>query len=100
MSSVKRTKHAVYDTKYHLEGDHTISYMGRKYKILSTQTRFGFAKAKVEVHKHLDGSIHIFYKGEDLKHELVPEQEKRYVSFGRSETFHFSKKDMALPVGV
>jgi len=54
----------------------------------------------VEIHKRLDGSIYIFYKGEELKYASVPQEEKRYVSPGRSETFHFFKKDMVLPVGV
>ena len=44
--------------KRQVHGDHTISYKGNKYLILSTKTRFSFAKAKVEVHKRLDGSIH------------------------------------------
>ena len=52
--------------KRRVQGDHTISYKGRHYQILPTETRFGFAKAKVEVQKHLDGTIHIFYKGEEL----------------------------------
>lgn len=61
-------------------GDHTISYKGRKYEILPTKTRFSFAKAKVEVQKHLDGSIHIFYKEEELKYRLIPTREKIYSS--------------------
>ncbi len=56
-----------------VHGDHTISYKGRKYEILPTKTRFSFAKAKVEVQKHSDGTIHIFYKGEELPHKpIVP----------------------------
>ena len=38
------------------------------------------AKAKVEVQKRLDGSIHIFYQGEELNYKLISVQEKRYVS--------------------
>lgn len=63
-----------------VHGDHTISYKGKKYEILPTKTRFSFAKAKVEVHKRLDRSIHIFYKGEELKYRLIPARDKRYVS--------------------
>ncbi len=60
------------------------------YQILPTETRFGFAKANVEVQKHLDESIHIFYKEEELPYKLiVPQEEKRYVP---------SQKE-ALPVG-
>ncbi len=66
--------------KRQVHGDHTISYKGSKYLILPTETRFGFAKAKVEVQKRLDGSIHIFYQGEELNYKLISVQEKRYVS--------------------
>ena len=65
--------------KRQVQGDHTIGYDTRRYQILPTETRFGFAKAKVEVQKHLNGSIHIFYKGEELPYKLiVPQEEKRY----------------------
>ena len=67
--------------KRQVQGDNTISYERRRYQILPTQTRFGFAKAKVEVQKHLDGTIHIFYKGEELPYKLIePQEERRYVS--------------------
>jgi len=67
--------------KRRVQGDHTISYKGRRYQILPTETRFGFAKAKVEVQKHLDGTIHIFYKGEELPYKLiVPQEDERYAS--------------------
>jgi len=63
-----------------VQGDHTISYKGRKYQILPTQTRFGFAKARVEVQRRLDGTIHIFYKGEELPFKpIVPVEDERYV---------------------
>ena len=65
--------------KRQVHGDHTISYKGRKYMILPTETRFSFAKAKVEVHKRLDGSIHIFYQGEELNYRLIPIRERRYI---------------------
>jgi len=54
-----------------VQKDNTISYEGRHYQILPTETRFGFTKAKVEVKKHLEGTIHIFYKGEELPHKLI-----------------------------
>jgi len=44
------------------------------------QKRFGFAKAEVEVQKRLDGSIHIFYQGEELNYKLIPIRERSYVS--------------------
>jgi len=64
-----------------VQGDNTISYEARRYQILPTETRFGFAKAKVEVQKHLDKTIHIFYKGEELPSKpIVPvEDEQLYV---------------------
>jgi len=74
-----------------VQGDNTISYKGRRYQILPTETRFGFAKAKVEVQKHLDGTIHIFYKREELPFKsIVPVEDERYVP---------SQKE-ALAVGV
>jgi hypothetical protein len=60
-----------------VQGDNTIGYDTRRYQILPTKTRFGFAKAKVEVQKHLDGIIHIFYKGEELPYKLIEPQEER-----------------------
>ncbi len=62
-----------------VHGDHTISYKGSKYLILPTETRFSFAKAKVEVQEHLDESIHIFYQEEELNYKLIPIQERSYV---------------------
>jgi len=62
-----------------VHGDHTVSYKGRKYLILPTKTRFSFAKAQVEVHKRLDGSIHIFYQGEELNYRLISLRERNYV---------------------
>jgi len=42
--------------------DNTISYKNRIFQILPDKYRIPFAKAKVEVEKRLDGSIHIKYK--------------------------------------
>ncbi len=62
-----------------VQGDNTISYKGRRYQILPTKTRFGFAKAKVEVQKPLNGTIHILYKGEELPHKpIVPQEDAQY----------------------
>lgn len=74
-----------------VQGDNTISYEARIYQILPTETRLGFAKAKVEVQRHLNGTIHIFYKEEELPYKLIVfQEEKRYVP---------SQKE-ALAVGV
>ena len=62
-----------------VQGDNTINYKARRYQILPTETRFGFVKAKVEVQKHLDGTIHIFYKGEELPFKpIIPQEYERY----------------------
>ena len=65
--------------KRQVQGDNTISYQGRRYQILPTETRFGFAEAKIEVHRCLDGSVHIFYKGEELPFKpIVPVEDEQY----------------------
>ena len=33
--------------------------------------RFGFAKARVEIQGHLDGTIQMFYNGRELPHKLI-----------------------------
>jgi len=43
--------------------DNTLSFMNRKIQILSTKTRYSFAKAKVDVHHLIDERIRVFYKG-------------------------------------
>ena len=74
-----------------VQGDNTISYKGRRYQILPTATRFGFTKARVEVQRRLDGTIHIFYKEEELPHKpIMFQEEKRYAPSHRE----------ALAVGV
>ena len=82
-----------------VQGDHTISYKAIRYQILPTQTRFGFAKAKVEVQRRLDGTIHIFYKGEELPFKpIIPLEHQHIRSFskgsltGRGMTFSFCRK--------
>ncbi len=65
--------------KRQVQGDNTIGYDTRIYQILPTETRFGFAKARVEVQKHLDGTIHIFYKGQELPFKpIIPQEDERY----------------------
>jgi len=61
-----------------VQRDNTISYKGKLYQILPTKTSFSFTKAKVEVQKRLDGSIHIFYKKEELPcKSITPQDEER-----------------------
>ncbi len=70
-----------------VKGDNTISYKGRLYQILPTKTRLGFAKAKVEVQKHLDGTIHIFYKGEELPLKpIAPQEDEQLCAPSQKET--------------
>jgi transposase len=67
--------------------DNTISYKGKFFQILPDKYRLSFFKAKVEVHEHLDGSVHIFYQGKKLKHKPISkEKTKSYVSvFGQKK---------------
>lgn len=51
--------------------DNTISYKTNTYQILPSNYRISFVKAKVLVHEHLDGSIHIFFKEQELRHKQV-----------------------------
>ena len=51
--------------------DNTISYKSRYFQILPNESRISFAKAKVMVHEWLNGSIHIFYKDQELKHKPI-----------------------------
>ena len=57
--------------------DNTISYRSQAYQILPSQYRISFAKAKVMVHEHIDGSIHIFYKGDELRQKPLPAATKK-----------------------
>jgi len=58
--------------------DNTISYKNRVFQILPDKYRISFAKAKVEVEKRLDGSIHIRYKDQYLNcKEISSEETKR-----------------------
>jgi hypothetical protein len=52
--------------------DNTISYNSKYYQLLPDEYRIGFTKAKVMVCEWLDGSIHIFYKGKELKNKPIP----------------------------
>jgi len=67
--------------------DNTISYKGKFFQILPDEYRLSFFKAKVEVHEHLDGSVHILYQGKKLKHKPISkEKTKSYVPvFGQKE---------------
>jgi len=58
--------------KRRVQGDNTMNYKVRRYQIFPTKRKFGFAKAKLEVQKHLDGIIHI----------------KLFISSTREKSFH------------
>ena len=65
-----------------VQGNNTISYKGKLYQILPTKTRFGFAKVKVEIQKHLDKTIHIFCKGQELPFKpIIPVEHQQYAPF-------------------
>ena len=51
--------------------DNTISYYSRIFQILPDKYRISYVKAKVIVHEHLDGSIHICYKSRELKQKGI-----------------------------
>ncbi len=51
--------------------DNTISYNSKYYQLLPDEYRLSFTKAKVMVHEWLDGTIHIFYKGKELKNKAI-----------------------------
>ena len=57
--------------------DNTISYRTRYYQILPNDYRISFVRAKVMVHEWLDGSIHIFYEGKELKHKPIPKKRSK-----------------------
>lgn len=54
--------------------DNTISYNSRIFQILPDDYRMSYVKAKVIVHEHLDGAIHIFYKGRELNQREIPKR--------------------------
>jgi transposase len=60
-----------------VNSDNTISYKSKRYQILPNAYRISFAKAKVMVHEHIDGSIHIFYKNKELKHRRITRSKNR-----------------------
>ena len=57
--------------------DNTISYKAKTYQILPGNNRISFVRAKVMVHKHLDGAIHIFFKEQELKHKQVHKNKQK-----------------------
>jgi transposase len=60
--------------------DNTISYQGKRFQILPNPYRISFVKAKVQVHEHLDGSIHIFYQNKKLKHKPIAKEKSKSFS--------------------
>jgi len=54
--------------------DNTVAYRTKYYQILPNDYRISFVRAKVMVHEWLDGSIHIFYKEQELKHKPIPKK--------------------------
>ena len=54
-----------------------VSYKAKTYQILPSNNRISFVRVKVMVHKHLDGSIHIFSKEQELKHKQVHKNKQK-----------------------
>ncbi len=59
--------------------DNTISYKNRIFQILPDKYRISFAKAKVEVEKRLDDSIHIKYKDQYLNFKEISSGETKKI---------------------
>ncbi len=55
----------VFCFKYHrtVENDNTVTLDAQRIQLLPSQQRRSYAKATVEVHERLDGSIGVFYRG-------------------------------------
>ena len=60
--------------------DNTISYRNRIFQILPDKYRISFAKAKVEVEKRLDSSIHIRYKDQYLNFKELSSDEPNKIT--------------------
>jgi transposase len=63
-----------------VRADNTISYKSRVFQILSSPTRIGYTRAKVEVQEWLDGSIHVQYKNQELSIKGIPGDDTRRTS--------------------
>lgn len=79
-----RDLHKYFCMKYSrvVGNDNTVSFMNRKIQIPSSQTRYSFAKARVDVHHLTDGRIRIFYK-EQLITEVKTIDEVQHNKSGR-----------------
>ncbi|MFQ5962712.1 MAG: hypothetical protein ACE5KZ_00330 [Candidatus Scalinduaceae bacterium] len=60
-----------------VSSDNTISYKAMTCQILPSNYRISFVKAKAMVHQHFDGSIHIFFKEQELKHIQVHKNKQK-----------------------
>lgn len=57
--------------------DNTISYKTKTFQILPCKYRISFIKAKVMVHTHVDGSIHIFFKEQELRYKQIHKKKQK-----------------------
>lgn len=60
-----------------VSNDNTISHKGKTYQILSNDYRISYTRAKVKVHEHLNGTIHIFYEGKELRQRAIPKERSK-----------------------
>lgn len=57
-----------------VKADNTISFEGKIYQLLPNEYRISYAKAKIEVCRFIDNSLHAFLKGEELKIKEVDKE--------------------------
>jgi len=60
--------------------DNTISYEGRSFQIFPSRDRISYVRAELEVQEWIDGSIHLYYDGQELKiKEVEPKKRAKKV---------------------
>jgi hypothetical protein len=64
-----------------VEKDNTVKYKGKIIQILENAHRFSYAKCKVSVHEHLDGSVSVFHGPRKLDAEMLPEKANKDEDF-------------------
>jgi hypothetical protein len=52
--------------------DNVVRFYGQRLELLPTRERMSYAKAKVEVQEHLDGSLAIYYQGKCVTTKAAP----------------------------
>lgn len=60
-----------------VRNDWTLSYQSRCLQIVGPKRHLPAAKARVTVQRRLDGSVHLFYRGQPLRFEELPQRPVR-----------------------